>query len=58
MCASAGRLLDGVDTTSVAVCRNVRAVARGRLLERLGMLAPDTMGRIERSLAMILGIDG
>jgi mRNA interferase MazF len=49
---------DGVDTPSVAVCRSVRAVARSRLLERLGTLTPDTMRHVERALAMILGIEG
>jgi mRNA interferase MazF len=48
---------EGVDTPSVAVCRSVRAVARTRLLERLGTLAPDTMRQVERALAMILGIE-
>ena len=47
---------EGVDTASVAVCRSVRAVARTRLLERLGALTPDTMRQIERALALILGI--
>jgi mRNA interferase MazF len=47
---------EGVDTASVAVCRGIRAVARTRLLERLGTLAPDTMRNIERSLTLILGI--
>src|SRR5258705_3208012 len=47
---------EGVDTASVAVCRRVRAVARTRLLERLGTLAPDTMRQVERALALILGI--
>lgn len=47
---------EGVDTESVAVCRGVRAVARGRLLERLGTLLPDTMQEIERGLGLILGI--
>ena len=47
---------EGVDTASVAVCRSVRAVARTRLLERLGTLAPATMLHIERALALILGI--
>ena len=47
---------EGVDGESVAVCRGIRAVARTRLLERLGTLAPDTMHQIERGLAMILGI--
>jgi mRNA interferase MazF len=47
---------EGVDTASVAVCRGIRAVARSRLLERLGTLKPDTMHQIERALALILGI--
>jgi mRNA interferase MazF len=47
---------EGVDIPSVAVCRSVRAVARSRLLERLGPLAPDTMRQVERALALILGI--
>jgi len=47
---------EGVDTASVAVCRSIRAVARTRLLERLGTLAPDTTRQIERALALILGI--
>jgi mRNA interferase MazF len=47
---------EGVDTESVAICRGVRAVARTRLLERLGTLAPDTMHQVERGLALILGI--
>jgi mRNA interferase MazF len=47
---------EGLDTASVAVCRSVRAVARTRLLERLGTLAPDTMRQVERALALILGI--
>jgi mRNA interferase MazF len=48
---------EGVDAASVAVCRGIRAVARSRLLERLGTLAPDTMHHIERGLALILGIE-
>lgn len=47
---------EGVDAESVAVCRATRAVARTRLLEQLGTLAPDTMLQIERALAVILGI--
>jgi mRNA interferase MazF len=47
---------EGVDADSVAVCRGIRAVARSRLLERLGTLTPDTMRHIERGLALILGI--
>jgi len=47
---------EGVDTASVAVCRGIRAVARTRLLERLGTLTPDTMRQVERSFALILGL--
>jgi mRNA interferase MazF len=45
-----------VDTESVAICRGIRAVARSRLQERLGTLAPDTVRQIERALTLILGI--
>lgn len=48
---------EGVDNPSVAICRGIRAVARTRLLEPLGIVAPDTMHEIERALALILGID-
>jgi mRNA interferase MazF len=47
---------EGVDTESVAICRGIRAVARSRLLERLGTLTPATIRQIERALALILGI--
>ena len=47
---------EGVDTAGVAVCRGIRAVARTRLLQRLGTLTPDTMRQIEGALALILGI--
>lgn len=47
---------EGVDTPSVAVCRGVRAVARSRLLQPLGILTPDTMHQIDRALGLILGI--
>jgi len=47
---------EGVDTDSVAICRGVRAVARTRLIEPLGAVTAETMGAIERSLALILGI--
>jgi mRNA interferase MazF len=46
---------EGVDTESVAVCRGIGAVARTRLLERLGTVAPDTMHKIERALAVYWG---
>lgn len=48
---------EGVERSSVAVSRGIRAVARSRFLERLGAVAPDTMANIETALGMILGID-
>lgn len=48
---------EGVDVDSVAVCRGVRAVARTRLLKRLGTLKPETMHHIGRALELILGIE-
>lgn len=47
---------EGVDTDSVAVCRSIRAVARTRLVERLGTIRPGTMREIEDALTLILGI--
>jgi mRNA interferase MazF len=47
---------EGADAASVAVCRGLRAVARSRLLERLGVLAPETMQRIGHALGLVLGI--
>lgn len=49
---------EGVDSPSAAVCRGVRAVARNRLLRRVGAVRPETLGGVERALAMILGIEG
>ena len=47
---------EGVDVDSVAICRGIRAVVRTRLVERLGTVETTTMRRIERSVALILGI--
>jgi mRNA interferase MazF len=49
---------EGIDGSSVAVCRAVRAVARTRLLRYVGMVKVETLGEVERALAMILGIEG
>jgi mRNA interferase MazF len=48
---------EGIERDSVAVCRGVRAVARKRLLRRLGEAKDDTLREVERALGMILGID-
>jgi mRNA interferase MazF len=47
---------EGIDQPSRAICRGVRAVARGRLLRRLGALGPETLADVERSLSLILGL--
>lgn len=48
---------EGVDIHSVAVCRGIRAVARGRLVQRLGVITPRTLREIESALAQVLGIE-
>jgi mRNA interferase MazF len=47
----------GIDTESAAICRAVRAVARRRLLRRLGTVSPTTLERIEGALATVLGLE-
>lgn len=48
---------EGVERTSVAVSRGIRAVVRSRFLQRLGTVRPETMASIETALGMILGIE-
>ncbi|MBK5233359.1 MAG: type II toxin-antitoxin system PemK/MazF family toxin [Thermoleophilia bacterium] len=48
---------EGVEEQSVAVCRAVRAVARRRLIRRIGVTGRGTIGEIEHSLTLILGLD-
>jgi mRNA interferase MazF len=48
---------EGIERASVAVPRGVRAVARRRLLHRLGELGPITLREIEVALTMILGLE-
>ena len=47
---------EGIERASVAVCRGVRAVARRRLLRRLGKTKTATLGEVEQALGLILGI--
>lgn len=47
---------EGIERTSVAVCRGVRAVARKRLLKPVGKAKSETLDEVEQALAMILGI--
>jgi len=49
---------EGVDADSVAVCRGIRAVARVRLVQRLGAVKAETLRDIESTLADILGLGG
>lgn len=48
---------EGIDDDSAAICRGVRAVARTRLLRRIGKTKPKTLAQVERSLAVVLGLD-
>jgi mRNA interferase MazF len=48
---------EGIERSSVAVTRGIRAVARGRLLRRLGQLEPDTLAEVEMALATVLGLE-
>ena len=48
---------EGVERTSVAVCRGVRAVARTRFLRRLGLVEAGPLHDVEQALGMVLGID-
>jgi mRNA interferase MazF len=48
---------EGVESESVAIPRAIRAVARRRLLRRLGALSTETLAAVEGSLATVLGLD-
>jgi mRNA interferase MazF len=50
-------LVDGIDELSAAICRGIRAVARPRLLRRLGEAGPETMDDVRRALVLILGLE-
>jgi mRNA interferase MazF len=47
---------EGVEGESAAIPRAVRAVARQRLLRRLGTLEPETLVGVEESLMTVLGL--
>lgn len=46
----------GLKKDSVVLTLQVRAVAKKRLLERLGSLAPDTLAQIEQALRITLDL--
>jgi len=47
---------EGVETSSAAICRGVRALARSRFLRRLGAAKPETIAAVEHSLRTVLGL--
>jgi mRNA interferase MazF len=49
---------EGVERPSRAICGAVRGLARSRLLRKLGTLTPETLAEVERSLALVLGMNG
>lgn len=49
--------VEGVDRASRAIPRALRAVVRGRLLRRVGAVKPETLLEIERTLALVLGMN-
>jgi mRNA interferase MazF len=49
--------VEGVERSSRAVCGAVRGLARSRLLRRLGVLTPTTLAEVERTLALVLGLE-
>jgi mRNA interferase MazF len=48
---------EGIDGSSAAICRAVRAVARQRLLRPIGEARQETVAAVEGALATILGLD-
>lgn len=46
----------GVERSSRASCRALRAVARSRLVRRIGTITSADMAEIETALALILGL--
>jgi mRNA interferase MazF len=47
----------GIDADSAAIPRAVRAVARRRLLRRIGSVDGETLKQIESALATVLGLE-
>jgi mRNA interferase MazF len=47
----------GIDNDSAAIPRAVRALARRRLLRRLGRVEPATLAEVTQALAIVLCLD-
>jgi len=48
---------EGIAASSAAICRGVRALARRRLLRRIGVTSPEVLAEVEYALATVLGLD-
>ena len=46
----------GQERDSVALCHQIRAIDRRRLLRQVGEVAPDLMNKIETAVLFVLGI--
>lgn len=46
----------GLERSSRAICRALRAVARSRLRRQIGAVTPADMAQIETALALVLGL--
>jgi mRNA interferase MazF len=46
----------GIRQPSFVKCEDVRSVSRGRLQERWGMVAADTLAAIEDRLRILMGL--
>ncbi len=47
----------GIERTSRAICRAVRAVVGSRLVRRIGTVTPANMEHVEAALSLILGLE-
>ena len=48
----------GLRADSIALAEQVRAISKARLTDRWGMLAADTLRRLERALAIAMDLPG
>lgn len=46
----------GLERDSVALCHQIRALDRRRLIHKLGELLPERLSEIERAAAFVLGL--
>jgi mRNA interferase MazF len=46
----------GLEVDSVVLLNQIRSIDRQRLVRRLGRLTPETMRRVDRALALSLGL--